>query len=312
MPRAPKLADARDKLIALDLLRAGPAVSRPRAGQRGMTLIELVVVITLSVIVVTFMANFIIVPMNAYSGETQRALLSDAADGALRLLGRDLRAALPNSVRVSSSGSVVALEFIATIDGARYLDSGPLSNASLWLDFTTADAAFSTTVPFSEITLPYSSTSNYLVIYNVGVSGANAYAMSNVITPAGTSISITAGSTANQNLVTLNPGFQFSYGSPGKRVYLASGPVSYLCDTGAGTLTRYAGYAILATQPTSATSLTAAGASSGLVATNVSACQFTYSAGAAQRDGLASLALQLSSNGQSVQLLHQVHLVNTP
>jgi MSHA biogenesis protein MshO len=95
-------------------------------------------------------------------------------------------------------------------------------------------------------------------------------------------------------------------------VYLVSGPVSYLCDTSAGTLTRYAGYAILATQPTSAAALTAAGASSGLVATNVSACQFTYSTGVAQRDGVASLDLQLSNNGQSVQLLHQVHLVNTP
>ena len=57
-------------------------------------------------------------------------------------------------------------------------------------------------MPFSEITLPYSSTSNYLVIYNVGVSGANAYAMSNVITPAGTSISITAGSTHHKSSKT--------------------------------------------------------------------------------------------------------------
>jgi MSHA biogenesis protein MshO len=277
-----------------------------------MTLIELVVVITLSAIVITFMTNFIVVPIDAYTSETQRAQLADAADSSLRLLARDLRAALPNSVRVTSAGSVVALEMLASIDGARYLDTGPLSNANLWLDFSTADTAFSTTVPFSAITLPYSSTTNYLVIYNVGVPGANAYALANVITPPGTSISITAGATANQNLIAISPGFQFSWGSPGKRVYLVSGPTSYLCDTIAGTLMRYSGYSISATQLASAASLLAAGASAGRVAANVSACQFTYTAGTAQRDGLATLDLTLANNGQQVQLLHQVHLVNTP
>jgi MSHA biogenesis protein MshO len=283
-----------------------------RARRGGFTLIELVVVVTLSAIVVTFMANFIVVPVNSYVGESQRAQLADAADGSLRLLARDLRTALPNSVRVASAGSVVAIEMLSTLDGARYLDSGPLANANLWLDFTAADTAFSTTVPFSSITLPYSSTSNYLVIYNVGVPGADAYALANVITPAGTSISITAGSAANQNLVTISPGFQFAWGSPGKRVFLVSGPTSYLCDTAAGTLTRYAGYGIAATQPTSAAALLAAGAAAGQVAANVSACQFTYSTGTAQHDGLASLDLTLTNNQQTVQLLHQVHVVNTP
>jgi hypothetical protein len=44
------------------------------------------------------------------------------------------------------------------VDGARYQDNGPLTNAALWLDFSQADTGFSTTVPFSQITLPYSST----------------------------------------------------------------------------------------------------------------------------------------------------------
>src|SRR5208282_979678 len=123
----------------------------------GMTLIELVIVITLSAICVTFMTMFIVTPINAYNAQTQRAQLVDAADSALRLLSRDLRAALPNSVRISTSGNVAALELIETIDGARYRDNGPLTDPAQWLDFTTADAAFATTVPFSEVTLPFSS-----------------------------------------------------------------------------------------------------------------------------------------------------------
>jgi len=277
-----------------------------------MTLIELVIVIVLSAIVVSFMTRLIVVPIDAFTAQKQRAQLGDAADGALRLMARDLRSALPNSVRTQVNGSVTALEMLATVDGARYQDNGPLNNTALALDFTAPDAAFSTTVPFSQITLPYSSVSSYLAIYNVGVPGANAYALANVMTPAGTTITITAGVSANAQLVTLNPPFQFSYGSPAKRVYLVSGPVSYLCDTSSGWVTRYAGYSISAAQPVSAAALLAAGASSGLMATNATGCQFTYAPGTSQRVGMATLALQLASNGQEIQLLEQTHLVNAP
>jgi len=287
-------------------MRALPHVAR------GFTLIELVITITVGSIVVAFMALFIVMPMNAYSTQTKQAALVDAADSALRFMARDLRSALPNSVRVSSGGTVTALELLATADGARYQDGGPVSNPALVLDFTAADGAFATTVPFTQLTLPWSSSSYYLSIYNVGVPGANAYQMANVITPAGTTISIAAGATANQNLVTLNPAFQFTFGSPGKRVYLVSGPVSYLCDTAAATLTRYSGYTIAGAQPANAAALSAAGATAALVAANVASCQFALTTGTAERNALATLTLQISQNSQSVQLLNEVQVVNAP
>ena len=287
-------------------MRALPHVAR------GFTLIELVITITVGSIVVAFMALFIVMPMNAYSTQTQQAALVDAADSALRFMARDLRSALPNSVRVTSGGTVTALELLATADGARYQDGGPVSNPALVLDFTAADGAFATTVPFTQLTLPWTSSSYYLSIYNVGVPGANAYQMANVITPAGTTISIAAGAAANQNLVTLNPAFQFAFGSPGKRVYLVSGPVSYLCDTAAATLTRYSGYTIAGAQPASAAALSAAGATAALTAANVASCQFTLTTGTAERNALATLTLQISQNGQSVQLLNEVQVVNAP
>jgi len=288
-----------------------PRRQQPRIG-RGFTLIELVITIAVSSVVVAFMALFIVMPMNAYTAQTRRAALVDASDSALRFMARDLRSALPNSVRISSSGSVTALELLATADGARYQDSGPLANPALVLDFTAPDGAFATTVPFTQLTLPWTSSAYYLAIYNVGVPGANAYQMSNVITPAGTTITISAGATPNQNLVTLNPAFQFVYGSPGKRVYLVSGPVSYLCDTAAGTLTRYSGYAIANAQPAGAAALAAAGATAALVAADVGACQFTYSPGTAQRNALATLTLEITQSGEYVQLLQEVQVVNSP
>jgi MSHA biogenesis protein MshO len=284
---------------------------------RGFTLIELVITIAVGSVVVAFMALFIVTPMTIYTSQTRRAMLVDAADSALRFIGRDLRAALPNSVRVNTSGN--ALELLATVDGARYQDSGPLSNPALALDFTAPDGAFATTVPFTQeqVTPPWTSNTYRLSIYNLGVPGADAYQTPpptpNVITPAtGTTITISAGATANQNLVTISPAFQFAFGSPGQRVFLVSGPVSYLCDTAAATLTRYSGYTIASAQPTSAAALNAAGANAALVASNVMGCQFVLSAGTVGRNGLATLTLQIAQSGESVQLLHQVEVVNAP
>ncbi|MGD0504504.1 MAG: prepilin-type N-terminal cleavage/methylation domain-containing protein [Steroidobacteraceae bacterium] len=293
-------------------MRASLPLVRPLRPARGFTLIEMVVTIAVGAVVVAFMAMFIVMPMNAYTAQTRRAGLVDASDSALRFMARDIRGALPNSVRVAASGTVTALELLATADGARYQDNGPVSNPALALDFTTASGAFATTVPFTQLTLPFSSSSYYLAIYNVGVPGANAYQMTNVITPVGTTITVSAGATSNQNLVTLNPPFQFAYGSPEKRVYLVSGPVSYLCDTSAGTLTRYSGYTISSTQPASAAALSSAGAASALVAANVASCSFTYSAGTAQRNALATLSLQIAQSGEAVQLLNEVQVVNAP
>jgi MSHA biogenesis protein MshO len=299
-------------MCGLDSKAPPAALDAGSTSARGFTLIELVITIAVGSVVVAFMAMFIVMPMNAYTAQTRRAALVDESDSALRFMARDLRSALPNSVRTAVSGSVTAIELLATGDGARYQDSGPVTNPALALDFTAPDAAFATTVPFTQLTLPWSSNAYYLSIYNVGVPGANAYQMANVITPAGTTIAITAGAAANQNLVTLNPPFQFAYGSPEKRVYLVSGPVSYLCDTSSGTLTRYTGYPIQSTEPTSAAALSSVGAASGLIASNVSACTFSYSSGTAQRNALATLTVQVTQSGESVQLLNEVQVVNAP
>jgi MSHA biogenesis protein MshO len=113
-------------------------------------------------------------------------------------------------------------------------------------------------------------------------------------------------------MVTLSPGFQFAYESPEKRVYLVSGPVSYLCDTSAGTLTRYSGYTITSSQAVSAAALTAAGATASQVTADVASCTFTYSTATATRNALVELGMKFTNTGESVQLLYEVQLVNSP
>jgi MSHA biogenesis protein MshO len=283
---------------------------------RGFTLVELVVTMSLSAIVVAFTAMFITAPVNAYRDQTRRAEMVDAADAVLRLMGRDIHAALPNSVRVADNGNFHALELLESVDAARYRDSGASTTPNQELDFAAPDAAFAT---LGELETPtdLGSSQYYLSIYNVGVPGADAYALTNVITPPGTSIGITNPGTG-ESQVTLAPAFRFAYGSPGHRVFLVRGPVTYLCDTSSGNITRYARYPITAMQRDNAAAFAAAGITGAVVASSVSSCEFDYSPGTSARAGLVTLAVSLSRTGPSstqpetVRLLHQVHVENVP
>lgn len=281
--------------------------------QSGFTLIELVVTLVISAIVVSFVSVFISGPVRGFMDQARRARLVDAADSALQRIGRDVRRALPNSVRTTSAGGVVALEVLSTVDGGRYRAQPPGTAAQV-LDFAGADGSFNVLGPFTQIVKPFTSTSHHLAIYNVGVPGADAYALADVITPAGTQIDIAADGATGEDRVTLAPAFRFAYGSPRQRVFLVDGPISYLCNPVAGTLTRYEGYSIATSQADrdSNAELLAANASASLMADQIVACAFTYTPGTAERGGLLVLQFTVSSQGESVSLLSQVHVDNVP
>jgi MSHA biogenesis protein MshO len=208
---------------------------------------------------------------------------------------------------------VVALEVMSTVDGGRYRAQLPGSAAQI-LDFTAADDSLNVLGPFTQVAKPFSSTSHYLAVYNVGVPGANAYELANVITPEGTTIGISTDGVTGEDRVTLNPPFRFAYASPTQRVFLVDGPVTYLCDTVAGTLLRYEGYDVEANQSAidSHGELLGNGATASLMANQVEACAFSYTVGTAERGGLVSLQLTVRAQGESVSLLSQIHVDNAP
>ncbi|HKJ76731.1 MAG TPA: hypothetical protein VKA64_05965, partial [Gammaproteobacteria bacterium] len=114
----------------------------------------------------------------------------------------------------------------------------------------------------------------------------------------------------------LNPGFDFDAFADdeppevndsiqGRRVYLVDGPVQYRCKD--NTLWRYSGYGLTATQGEPA-----AGGSKVADHVDCASTRFCYAPGAAQRAALATLEIRLSDQGETVTLLHQVHVVNVP
>jgi len=285
-----------------------------KAHSAGFTLIELIVAMTISGIVIGFAALFIAGPVRGFTDQVRRAELVDSAESALRRMGRDIRRALPNSVRVRTNGSITALEVLNTVEGVRYRAGPPPGNTNAWLTFTTDDAAFNSIGQFDAITKPFSSTTHYMSVYNVGVAGANAYELLNVITPAGTQIDIDAAAEAGEDNIVLTPSFQFAYPSPRQRIYLIDTPASFLCDTGTGRLTRYSGYSIASghVDRDSATELLAAGGVASIMSDNLTACTFTYTPGTAERSGLISISLSLAQDGETIVMLQQVHVDNVP
>ncbi len=285
-----------------------------KAHAAGFTLIELIITMTITVIVASFAAYFIAAPIRGFNDQVRRAELVDSAESSLRRMGRDIRRALPNSVRITTSGSITALEILNAVEGVRYRAGPPPGNLNARLTFSAADGAFNSIGLFSAITKPFSSTTHYLSVYNVGTAGANAYELSNVITPTGTQIDIDAAAEAGEDNVTLSPSFQFAYPSPRQRVYLVDTPVTFLCDTATGNLTRYAGYTIATNQADrdSDAELLAAGAAAALLSDNLTACTFTFTPGTAQRAGLVTMSLNVAQAGETIFLLQQVHVHSAP
>jgi MSHA biogenesis protein MshO len=268
----------------------GLAMKNPRAA--GFTLVEAIVVIGITGIVAAGIAMFILRPVQSYVDAVRRAELTDVADTALRRIGRDIRSALPNSVRVVTAGGVTYLEYLQTSGGGRYRADVDSAGAGDILDFTANDTSFDVLGP-----VPPLSAGDRLVVYNLGPGTveSDAYTGNN-----STTFASVAASTVTMAAK------RFPFASPGRRFHVVQHPVTSACNPVSGELRRYWNYAIGAAQPTPP-----ATANNALLARNVAACVFTYNT-VTQRSGVVSLSLTLSQAGESVNLFQQVHVINVP
>jgi len=268
---------------------------------RGFTLVEAVIVITLTGIIASVVAIFIARPVRGYFDSAQRAELTDIADTALRRIARDLRLALPNSIR--PTGVSTAIEFLSTQTGGRYRAATSGAGLGDPLDFVTgADTSFDVFGPAVTFSATTAANQNQIVVSNYGITGANAYSGNGASTDVRRAYSGAVGAASNVSIASVNP---LPIDSPSHRFFVVDTPVSYVCA--AGKLTRYWGYPILAAQ-----GIPTIGTSSAVLAQNVSACSFSYAPGITERNGLVAMQLSLTKNGETVTLYHEVHVNNAP
>lgn len=291
--------------------------------ERGVTLIELVVAMVLTGIIVATVAYFAF-PVQQSAELTMRAELTDIADNALQRIARDVRRALPNSVRVNGTGQY--LEFLEVRTAGRYRGEG--GGASGGVDCNNDDAALGTPdndlLSFDSVAdqcfktlgkLPVAPVVGDFVVLNnhgPGFAGQNAYATSGTMNRVAISGVNTA--EAGRDRIAFAPtNFQRDlHDSPGKRFYVVPGPVTYGCA--GGVMTRYQGYTIDADQSNTSPP---SGGSSAPIAGNVVSCTFDYNPNVSPQIGLLTLRLTLAkgrSDGsqERVSLYHAVHVSNLP
>jgi MSHA biogenesis protein MshO len=277
----------------------------------GFTLVEMIIVIVITGIIAAAVAVFIRLPVEGYADAVRRAELTDAADVSLRRIARDVRRALPNSLRVMETDGTTThvgtcgtaafacyVEFIMTQSGGRYRDPADGSTAGDFLSYTSAaDTTFDVLG-----SLPQMVANDFIVINNLGVSGADAYAGDNralIQSIAGNTVTLASNPFASQSPPLPSPNARFQVVPGGEQA------VTFMCATSVPSdLRRFWNYGFNASQA-------APGGSSTQLAANAS-CQVDYQANATGRNGLLYISLTLTSGGESVTLFNQIHVDNSP
>lgn len=267
--------------------------------QRGFTLVEAIIVIVITGVIAAVVAVFIRAPVDSYFDSVARAELTDAADTALRRISRDLRLALPNSIRVNGN----FIELLLTSDGGRYLDESdnPTAGSNI-LDFASAANRTFDIVGFA---MPAIQPGTSIVVYNLGIAPANAYCSGTAGCNNRAVVESVAGGTVT---LVANPFPGGALRSPSNRFQVVTTPVTYGCN--GGVLTRFWGYPITETQVAPPTG---AGVQSAVLARGAT-CNFAYTNQANVRSGLVGVGITLTGAGNAgaVALFQQVHVDNTP
>lgn len=260
-----------------------------RRATQGFTLIEVITVIVLVGILAPMTIEVISQPVRGYFDMQRRTTLVDNAETALRLMQRDIRRAVPNSIRLANSGGT--LELLHSSSGGRYRAKLASDGSGNILDFTSADSSFDI------IGSLQSAPQGQLVIYNLGNGITDAYAGNN-------RASIANSSTISR--IDLSAAKLFPLQSPQQRFFIVDTPITYRCSN--GNLLRYDGYSITSSQADPPSGVTGQ-----LLANKASSCSFSYNSSSASRSGLVTLRLTLTDDsGDSSQLIHQIHVDNAP
>jgi len=291
---------------------------------QGFTLVELIVVITLLGIISLVTVGFITSTVQGYADLTRRDQLSSAARVAVERMARELRNALPNSIRVADD----CIEFIPALAASRYLT----------LPLTSASNAFSS-VPFA--TQPelgrvavYPIDTNTAdeplrpagqnPIYDIDQGDSATIAI--ISPPINTSTVLNAASGAVDVVLTSN--HRFPAEAPSKRYFIVDEPVSF-CVVGSD-LYRFQGtsgsaYTYALNQPTGGTLFTnLAEPQKALLASDVVSPVdnnvFTYSGATLLRNGIVLFDLfvedqQLTSadrTRENIRVQFEVQIKNAP
>ena len=257
---------------------------------QGFTLIELISVLVILGIIATIGTRFVVTTIDSYAATEKRAKLTARGRVVVEQITRQLRLAVPYSLRLSSSGN--CLEFMPGVAGGAYLGRVPDET----LPGSAAVSSLST-APFSlGLGAP-----TFLII--------GAMSNTDIYTPAGNALvdvdSITNGAT---NTINFSAPHRFERNSINQRFFIGDSP-KRLCLSGSQIL-EYGDYGLLSAAVDDADP----GGSSLVMAENVTTNSrfFSISPGSEDRNVAVSLDVTLTERGERVTMNNTVLLHNVP
>jgi MSHA biogenesis protein MshO len=308
--------------------------------EHGFTLLELIIVIVITAIIGTAISVFFQPAIMSYVDAKRRTNLSDLADTTLRRMSRDIRAAVPNSIRSPNSQ---CFELVPTTTGGRYRKLADTGGGSAPLDTSRPLGSNGNPGSFDILsTMSHTpSIGDWVVIDNQNVNDVhtNPTLIGNIYYGNRAKIgavNTTPSAGLYRARITLdssytngaNTGFQFPAGyDDGRFTVVADNGgkpvVAYVCVAADGTLNASGNgkgtvyritQAFSAAYPSACPDINAPGISKALVATQVVSCNFIYdpNQGATQQSGFVWLQMTLAENNERSSLSFGIHVDNLP
>lgn len=260
----------------------------------GFTLIELIMVIVISSILAVGTTRFIAQTTDSFIASSERLAVATTAGLISEKISREVRSALPNSVRTFSDGANSCLEFI------------PVVNSSEYLSIPLASAANS----FQIIRLLTGTNRGYVSVYPSSTS--DVYSSSNTVTQVQATVSAVSGVPGVQQVVfDSSATVQFATGSPSQRIYLTSQPVAF-CEDANGFVWRYFNYGF---HSSSAAQLPPAANQREVIGNSLQSgsLEFELSPAQLQRNAVVRISMVVTSaRNEQVAIAQEVQLRNVP
>ncbi|MGI2187119.1 PilW family protein [Shewanella oncorhynchi] len=284
---------------------ASPLSTINKKSTLGFTLVEMVTVILILGILVVGVSSFIIFGTRIFVESSSVDQVLSQSRFAVERMTRELRSALPNSVRLNSDSlTYQCVEFVPIEASTTYLTM-PIIPA----------AAASTGIVILDRNQDENKISENQFAWIYPLVDADVYSSARqkraqVKTPPLT--------LANQVTLTFTAPTRFAEASPRQRIYFGSSPVSYCFEKGANgndlQIVRYAGYNFNTVQPNPATMgtgvLMAQSVANRLDNSNDLPLILTPSS--LVNNAMVHLQPRFNVNGETFQYRHQVQVINVP
>lgn len=259
--------------------------------QSGFTLIEMIITIVIVGILGVGIANFVGRSVQGMADTAERQQLATIGWVVSEKISRELRNALPNSIRTGAAGTCI--EFVPIIAGSDYLTVPTLAGANSF-----------EAVPFPNyLAANVNAAQDRIAVYPSTLTGLYGLPDPGIIS--GTLDQLSAGVTANAITVELAANHQFITDSPTRRFFVVQDPVMYCFS--AGSLYRYDTYGF------SASFSTASLSNETVIGNRLASGTFSYSPGTLARSGIVSISFSVQGdNGATQSVDQEVQVRNVP